>query len=322
MSRFRVLARGLVAAGGLVIAVSSAVAQSQPIKVLIGFPPGGTTDIIGRIVAQELAEHSGRAVVVENKAGASGSVAAATVAKSKPDGGTILFAPSSHATNPSLQKSLPFDTVKDFVAVGLVATTPYVLVVHPSVPAQDFGSFVSYLKRNPGQVMFASASAGTGQHLAAELFKKEANVQISHVPYRGSAAALTDLISGRVPMMFDNVAVMVPNIKSGALRPLATTGSRRSSLLPDVPTVDEGGLRGFEVEGWFAAFVPAKTPQHIIDELNKVLIAMMDKPEVVARLSALGATPKRMTPQAADALVRAEVGKWKAVIQEANITVD
>lgn len=314
--------RSMFVGAAVILAASGVMAQQPPIKVVIGFPPGGTTDIIGRLVAQELSEQSGRAVVVENKPGASGSLAAAAVARSKPDGTTLLFAPSSHATNASLQKKQPFDTVKDFAAVGIVATTPYVLVVHPSVPAQDLGSFVTYLKQNPGQVMFASASPGTGQHLAGELFKRDAKTDITHVPYRGSAAALSDLISGRVPMMFDNVAVMVPQIRNGSLRPLATTGRQRSPLLPHVPTVQESGLASFEVEGWFAAFVPAGTPQPVIDDLNKALVDMVRKPPVTARLMDLGAEPRRFSPQAADEFVQGEIRRWRGIIQEANITID
>lgn len=178
----------------------------QPLRMMVGFPPGGTTDVIARLVAQRLGGELSRSVVVENRAGASGNLAAATVAKADPDGNTLLFAPSSHATNASLYTNQSFDTVKSFRAVGMVAVTPYVLVVNPGMQATNLRDFVDYLKRNPGKVEFASASPGTGQHLAAELFKDEAGVDIMHVPYKGSAAALPDLIAGRVPMMFDNIA--------------------------------------------------------------------------------------------------------------------
>ncbi len=294
----------------------------QPIRLMVGFPPGGTTDVIARLVAQRMATDLKTSIVVENRGGASGNLAASMVAKSDPDGKTLLFAPSSHATNASLYNNQPFDTVKSFRAIGLVAVTPYVLVVNPRMAARNVADFVAYLKQNPGKVEFASASPGTGQHLAAELFKIEAGVDIMHVPYKGSAAALPDLIGGRVPMMFDNIAVMLPHIKDGTLRPLAITSKTRSKFLPDTPTVAESGYPNFEVLGWFALLAPAGTPDKIVQAYNASLKKIAAEPDFVAQLGQLGGEAVSRSPAETDAFIAAEVEKWGKVIRSANIQVN
>lgn len=272
-----------------------AYANDQPIRITVGFPPGGTTDVIARLVALNLGQKLGRSVIVDNKAGASGNIAAQIASKAAPDGTNLLFVPSSHATNASLYKKLPFDTEKDFTAIGMVATTPYVLVVHPQVSAKSVSEFIALLKSQPGRFNYATASPGTGQHLAAELFKKMASVDMTQVPYKGSAAAFPDLMAGRTPIMFDNVALMVPHVRSGALRPLAITSTKRSQLLPDAPTVAET-LPGYEIQGWFALLAPAKTPSNLVREYNAALNAVVSDAAFVSRLSEVGAETITGTP--------------------------
>jgi tripartite-type tricarboxylate transporter receptor subunit TctC len=296
-------------------------ANDQPIRISVGFPPGGTTDVIARLIAQNLGQKLGRSVIVENRAGASGNIAAQVASKAVPDGTNLLFVPSSHATNASLYKKLPFDTEKDFTAIGMVATTPYVLVVHPQVSAKSVSEFIALLKSQPGRFNYATASPGTGQHLAAELFKKMANVDMTQVPYKGSAAAFPDLMAGRTPIMFDNVALMVPHVRSGALRPLAITSSKRSQLLPDVPTVAET-LPGYEIQGWFALLAPAKTPSNVVREYNAALNAVVSDAAFVSRLGDVGAETITGTPAMANEYIQKEVSRWAGVIRAANISLD
>lgn len=308
--------------GVLLMAGMPASFAQQPIRLLVGFPPGGTTDVIARLVGQQLSEKLGRSVVIENRPGASGNIAASVVAKAEADGNTLLFVPSSHATNATLYTEQSFDPIKSFRAVGMVASTPYVLVVNPDFPANSVEEFTSYLKQNPGKVEFASASPGTGQHLAGELFKTQANVDILHVPYKGSSAALPDLISGRVPMMFDNIAVMLPHIKNGSVRPLAITSTTRSQFLPDVPTMAESGLPEFEVLGWFALLAPAGTPDDVIQTLNQALDDVVADAAFSKRLAELGAEAESRSPEDTDAMINHEVEKWAKVIRSANITIN
>lgn len=296
-------------------------ATDQPIRITVGFPPGGTTDVIARLVANNLGQKLGRSVIVDNRPGASGNIAAQAVAKNAPDGTNLLFVASSHATNASLYKKLPFDTEKDFSAIGMVATTPYVLVVHPQLPVKSVSEFIALLKSQPGHFQYATASQGTGQHLAAELFKKMASVDMMQIPYKGSAAAFPDLMAGRTPIMFDNVALMVPHVRSGALRPLAITSTKRSPLLPEVPTVAEA-LPGYEIQGWFALLAPAKTPQTLIREYNAALNSVVNDAAFVNRLSDLGAEAMTGSSSMANNYIQKEVSRWGSVIRSANISLD
>jgi tripartite-type tricarboxylate transporter receptor subunit TctC len=311
--------RLLLAAGAA--AALPALANDQPIRITVGFPPGGTTDVIARLVATSLGQKLGRSVVVENRPGASGNIGAQAVAKSTPDGTSLLLAPSSHATNASLYKKLPFDTEKDFTAIGMVAMTPYVLVVHPQLAARSVSEFIALLKAQPGRYQYATASPGTGQHLAAELFKKMASVDMTQIPYKGSSAAFPDLMAGRTPIMFDNVALMVPHVRSGALRALGITGTRRSPLLPDVPTVAET-LPGYEIQGWFALLAPAKTPAALVRDYNAALNAVVGDAALTGRLNELGAEVLTGTPASANDYIQKEISRWGAVIRSANITLD
>lgn len=300
---------------------SVANAQDQTMKIIVGFPPGGTTDVLARLVASTMGTLTGRNIIVENKPGASGNIGAQFVAKSAPDANTLILVASTHGTNASLYKKLPFDTLSDFAPIGMVASTPYVLVVHPQVPANNVSQLIELLKANPNRYSYASSSVGTGQHLSGELLKKMAAVDMTHIPYKGSSAALPDLLAGRTPIMFENLAIMQPHIRSGALRALAITGPRRSSIFPDIPTVSES-LPGFSVLGWFALLAPAKTPSALISQMNTTLNEAIRESSFKKTLADLGAESMTGTPAAADDFIRQEISRWGAIIRSANISMD
>src|SRR5262245_1883004 len=295
----------------------------QPVRVMVGFPPGGTTDVIARLTANELQESLGKPFVVENRGGASGTIGAGVVAKSAPDGHSLILVPSTHGTARALYASLPYEE-SDFVAIGLIASTPYVFVVHPDFPAKSFPELIKLLKAIPGKYNYASTSPGTAQHLGGELVKKKAGVDMVHIAYKGTGAVMPDLLSGRVPMMFENLAVMTPHIRKGSLRPLAVSSAKRTHLMPEVPTVAETGmgLAGFEVLGWFAVLAPARTPPDIVQRLNKELNAMIAKPAIVTKFAELGAEPLGGTPERAAAFIRDEQEKWGRIIREAGIKLN
>ena len=313
----------IAAATAVFLCASPAAAQgypTQPVKILVGFPPGGTTDVVGRLVAQELNAQLNKSFVVENRPGASGTIALGVVAKAEPDGHTLTVVSSTYGTAAALYANLPY-AASDLRPVGMICSTPYVFVLHPSIPANSFPELLRLLKQNPGKYEFASTSPGTAQHLAGELVKRQAGVDMLHVPYKGSGALLPDLLSGRVPMMFENIAIMTPHIREGKLKGLAISSAKRSSLLPGVPTVAETGqgLEGFEVLGWFALLAPAKTPPAVVGLLNAELNRMIAKPAIVAKFQELGAEPMAGTPDQAAAFIKSEEDKWGKVIRDAGI---
>jgi len=323
------ITRKILAAVGAVLAslcCSSALAQgypTQPVKILVGFPPGGTTDVMARMAAQELNAQLNKPFVVENRPGASGTIALGVVAKAEPDGHTLTVVSSTYGTASALYANLPY-AASELRPVGMISSTPYVFVLHPSIPANSFPELLRLLKQNPGKYEFASTSPGTAQHLAGELVKRSAGVDMLHVPYKGSGALLPDLLSGRVPMMFENIAIMTPHIKQGKLKGLAITSAKRSALLPGVPTVAETGqgLEGFEVLGWFALLAPARTPPAVVNLLNAELNKMIAKPAIVAKFQELGAEPMGGSPEAAAAFIQSEEDKWGKVIREAGIKAE
>jgi tripartite-type tricarboxylate transporter receptor subunit TctC len=320
MNRFtRRLALKFLAAA-TVLAPLSAFAQypTQPIKMVVGFSAGGTTDVIGRLISNELQEALGKPVVVDNRPGASGIIGTGVVAKSKPDGYTLVMVSSTHGTAPALYSTLPYED-KDLVPISLIGTTPYVLVVHPTMQATNFRELVSLLKQNPGKYEYASSSPGTSQHLSGEMLQRQMGVSILHVPYKGTGQLMPDLLAGRVPMMFENVAVMTPHIKKGSMRPIAVTSAKRTPLLPDVPTVIESGVPGFEVLGWFGVFAPAGTPPDIVKRLNAEINKIIAKPSVVQRFAELGAEPLGGTPEQLAAWLKSEQDKWGRLIRETGI---
>jgi len=307
---------------------TAAVAHAQqwpakPVRFVVPFAPGGTTDILARTIGEKLALALGQPVIIENKPGAGGSVGAEYTAKAAPDGYTIMGGTiSTHAINASLYKSLPYDPVKDFAPITLVARVPNMLVVNPEVPAKNVAELIALMRANPAKYTFASSGNGTSQHLSGELFKTMAGVEMQHIPYKGSPPALQDVVGGQVTMTFDNITTAWPLAKGGKLRALAVTTAKRSSVAPEVPTLAESGLAGYEVGSWQGVFAPAGTPPEIVKRLNAEIVKIIRMPDVNEKLTALGAEPVGNTPEEFGTLVRAEVGKWADVVKKSGAKVD
>jgi tripartite-type tricarboxylate transporter receptor subunit TctC len=295
---------------------------AKPVKIIVPVPPGGGVDILARAIGQKLSEAFKVPFIPENKPGASAAVGTDLLAKSPPDGYTLMMAYTAHATNPFLNPNLPYDTEKDFAAVALVGYIPLVLVVNPAVPANSVTELIALAKAKPGQLSFASGGAGAGAHLSGELFRSLAGVDVTHVPYKGNAPALVDLLGGQVTMMFDTVNTAMPHVKTGKLKLLATTTARRSSMAPDVPTMIESGLPGFEVSAWYAVLAPAKTPREVIARLNAEINKALADPEMKARFAAQGVEFVGGTPEQADAFVRSESARWGKVIKATGMKAD
>lgn len=303
-------------------AVQSAdVYPNKPIKIVVGYVPGGTTDIIARLIGQRLSTALGQTVIIDNRAGAGGNIGAEAVARSAPDGYTLLMGTAGNMTiNPSIYRDMKFDTVKDFAPISNVAAVPNVMVVNPAVPARTVQEFVAWAKSRPSNVFFASSGIGNSPHMTAELFNLATGLKMQHVPYKGSAQALTDLIGGQgVQVMFDNLPSAMGHIQSGSLRPLAVTGPNRVSALPDVPTMKEVGLPDVQIEAWFGLFAPAHTPAPIVERLNKEVLAALRTPEIQKRLQELGAHAAGNSPQEFGRLVETEVKRWAGVVKAAKI---
>lgn len=288
---------------------------NKPVKLLVGYAAGGATDVIARLVGQKLAEGLGQTVVIENRAGANSNVGAEAVARSPADGYTVFVFTIANTINATLYDKLGYDPQKDFEPVGLIAKVPNILVVNNDVPAKTLAEYVAYAKAQPQGVTFASSGSGSSIHLSGEMFKMVAKLNLLHVPYRGSAPAVTDLIGGQVQSMFDNAPSAMPHILGGRLRPLAITSAQRSPLLPDVPTVAESGYAGFDVQSWFGLALPRGTPQPIVDRLNAELTKVLAMPDVKKRLGELGATPAGGTPADMRGFVDAEIKRWNAVVK-------
>jgi tripartite-type tricarboxylate transporter receptor subunit TctC len=296
---------------------------NKPIRIVVPFPPGGATDILARAIGFELQKAWGQSVIIENKPGAGGNTGADLVAKSAPDGYTLVMATvGTHAINMSLYAKMPYDAVKDFEPVVLVAGVPNLLVVHPSVNAKSVRELTALAKAQPGKLNVASSGNGTSIHLAAELYKQMAGVDILHVPYKGSSPAVADLLGGQVQMMFDNMPVSLPHVKAGKLRALAVTSMTRSAALPDVPTMDEEGLKGFDATSWFGLLAPAGTPKDIVAKLNAAAVKALASPEMRERLAAQGADPVGNTPDQFAAFIKAEIDKWAKIVKASGARVD
>lgn len=294
---------------------------TKPIKILVGFAAGGSTDVTARIIAQALSERLGQPVIIENRAGAGGNIAADAAAKADPDGYTLLMATSTtFGANPSLYKSLPFDVQTDFSPITLTAFIPNLLVVNPSVPASNVSDFIAYLKANPGQLNFGSAGNGTSQHLAGELFNSLAGVRMIHVAYRGGAPAVNDLLGGQVQVIFAPLVEVLQQVRAEKLRALGITTSRRSRLLPDVPTIAES-LPGYEVTLWNGLLAPAKTPPEIIDRINRAAIDALRSDALKAKLAEQGSEPVGDTPAAFKAFIETELVKWRRLVEISGATV-
>ena len=293
----------------------------RAIKLIVPFPPAGATDIVGRIVAQKLGERLGQAVVVENRPGAGGSIGSDLVAKSPPDGYTLLMATSStHSIGPALQK-LPYDPIRDFAAITHVADVPNVLVVSPKLPVTSVKELIAYAKARPGQLNYASSGTGTIVHLNAELFKMLTGVDIVHVPYKGTALSIPDLANGSIAMLFDSLASVMPNIRAGTAKPIALNAVRRSALLPEVPTFAEAGLPAFDRYTWFGMFAPAGTPAEIVRRIQTEVVAALKAPDLRERFDAVGAEPVGSTPEQFVERIRSDGVRWAEVIKAGNVKV-
>ena len=289
---------------------------------MVPFPPGGSTDITARLVGNRLQEVWGQTVVIENKPGAGGNIASEMVAHSDPDGYTVFIVGPGLATNQFLYPSLSYDPVGDFAPVTLLITQPNVMCVPNSKPAKSVKEFIAYCNDNRGKVTYASSGNGTTLHLSGELFKRLANVEMTHIPYRGGALAINDLLPGRVDVSFDNMPSIIGHVRAGAVRALAVTTRERVPVVPDLPTIAEAGVPGFDVSSWFGFFVPVKTPQEIIAKLNADTNAALAHASVKPRFDDLGATPRGTTPGQLAAFLKSEIDKWGPVIRDARIRVE
>jgi tripartite-type tricarboxylate transporter receptor subunit TctC len=296
---------------------------SRPIRLVVPWPPAGPSDILARALTQKLPERLQQSVVIDNRAGASGTIGADIVAKATPDGHTMLVDNiTAQATNPALYKKLPFDTVRDFAPVSLMARVNNVLVVHPSTPVSSVKDIVAAARAKPGELAYASFGPGSTAHLAGELFKAATGVSMIHVPYKGGAPALTDLMAGRVYMMFATMPSAFDHVRNGKLKAVAVTGSRRSSVMPNVATVIESGLAGFEATNYYGAMFPAKTPAAIVARMNNEINASITAPEVVARLSQVGFEMMTSTTDEFARVLEAEAAKWGKVVRDAGASLD
>lgn len=307
-----------------VAALSATPARAQgypnkPIRVVVGFPAGGAPDILARLFSEKISPSWGQTVVVDNKPGAGGNIGAEAVAHAPADGYTLaLGTVGTHSINGALYTKMPYDMVKDFVPVILLASTPNVLVVHPSVPAKNVQELIALAKSKPGQLTFGTPGVGTSLHVSGELFNTMAGTKITHVPYKGRAMAIPDLLGGHITMMFDNLPSALPVVKEGKLRALGVTSAKRSASAPDIPTIAEQGLPGYEAESWFAVFAPANTPKDVVEKLNVELNRIFELPDVRQKLATLGLDPVLGSPEKLAAYQKSEIAKWAKVVKESG----
>jgi tripartite-type tricarboxylate transporter receptor subunit TctC len=307
----------------LALSASAALAEypQRPIRFLVGVVPGGATDILARTFGPKLSERLGQQVVVDNRPGANQTIAAEMVARSAPDGHTIIIVPSGYAINPSIYK-LRFDPLKDIGAIGLVAMVPNVLVVHPSVPARSVKDFVALARARPGEFNFGSSGVGSPSHLAGELFQMHVQVKLTHVPYKGQGQAMIDLLGGHLKLAFPSIPASIQHIKTGRMIALGVTPKQRSSALPDVPTLDQAGVPGFEVAGWYGVLGPARTPKPIVARLNREFRAMLQDPATREQLSREGADPLSSSPEEFSAIIATDIVKWAKVVRTVGVKIE
>jgi tripartite-type tricarboxylate transporter receptor subunit TctC len=311
--------------GGSVPALSSSKGQAYPVKpirVILSVPAGATPDVTARLVTPGLASVLGQPLVVDNRGGAGGLIGAEIVAKAAPDGYTVFISsPGALTILPHLRK-VPYDTLRDFTPISLISVGPFVLIVHPSVPAKTVKELIALAKAQPGKLNYASAGSGVANHLAMELFKQMAGVDITHVPYKGAPQAVTDVLAGHMNMMFNSIAPLVGHIKAGRVRVLGIASAKRSPQVPEVPTISEAGVPGFEAENWFGMFAPAKTPQRIIARLNEAVVKVVRSPEIQSQFAALGADAVGNSPVEFAAFVRRDMEKYAKVVRISGAKVD
>lgn len=323
LTRRRVIQAALLGtAAGLPALLHAATWPERTVRIVIPFPPGGTSDVVARLMAERLTAALGQPVIVDAKSGANGIIASDFVAKAT-DGHSFLFASAAHASNASLYPKLPYDTARDFIPVAqVVPPGPMVIAVHASLPVRNIAELIDHAKKNPGAVTYASAGIGNTLHLAGEMLGQMAGIQMLHVPYRGAAPALTDLAGGQVKLMFNSALAVAPFVKDGKLRLIAQTGQKRSAVMPDLPTVQEQGLGGFEVTGWFGLFAPAKTPAEVVQRLNTEINRVMALPELREKLALLGSIEvSTLGPEGFGAFVNAETSRYAAVIKAAGVSL-
>src|SRR6266850_4818516 len=292
---------------------------SRPVRLILPFPPGGGTDILGRLVAERLAARLGQPVVTDNRGGAGGNVGAEAAARAAPDGYTLLFAATTLAISPSLYAKLNYDPFRDFAPISLVATVPNVMITHPSVPARTLQEFIALAKAKPGEMNFGSGGNGTSNHLGGELFNMVAGVKLVHIPYKGVNLAMNDAMAGNVQLVLIGITAAAPQIKAGKLRALAVLAPQRSAALPDVPTAAEAGLPGFDVTTWYGLLAPGGTPRQVIARLNVELVRTMNEPDLKERLAGMAAEPRTSTPEEFAAYIREEAARWGEVVRKAGL---
>jgi tripartite-type tricarboxylate transporter receptor subunit TctC len=295
---------------------------TKPIRLIIPFAPGGGTDLTGRAIAQKLSESLGQTVVADNRAGANGTIGADLAAKAPPDGYTISMISSSHSVNPSLMKRLPYDLITDLAPITQATTQPYALVVHPSVPAKSVKELIALAKAKPGTLNYGSSGTGGLSHLSGALLSHLAGIDINHVPYKGGSPAMIDVISGQIQMLYSTILQSHAHIAAGRLRPLAVTTAKRSRAMPELPTMAEAGVKGYEVAGWYGVVGPAKLPRPIVTKLNQEIVRALKMPDVGEKMAADGSEPMGTTPEQFGAHIKAEVAKWRDLIQKAGIRAD
>ncbi|WBY01208.1 tripartite tricarboxylate transporter substrate binding protein [Ramlibacter tataouinensis] len=311
------------AAAGLPLTATAQAYPSKLVTVIVPFAAGGTTDILARVIGQALTKELGQSVIVDNRAGAGGNIGSALAAKATADGYTLLMGTvGTHAINQSLYKKLPFDPVKDFAPLTRVAMVPNLLVANPGKPYKNVKELIAYAQANPGKVNFGSSGSGSSIHLSGELFNSMAKVNMIHVPYRGSAPAVTDLLGGQIDIMFDNMPSAIQHVRSGKLRPLAVTTAKRAPELPDVPTIAEAGVPGYEATSWFGMFAPAATPAPIVAQLNAALVKVLADPDVKKKLAEQGAEPYAEKPEQFAEFIRSESAKWSKVVKASGASAD
>ncbi len=316
--------RFLVAVIALALA-GAAMAQNYPtkaVRIVVPYPPGGGTDVVARTIAQKMNEMLGQPAIVDNRAGANGIIGTDQVAKAPADGYTVLITIASHAINPTLYAKLPYDTLADLAPVSLLAEYPFVITVHPSIPAKTLKDFVAFAKSRPGQLAYASSGNGSGPHLGMELFKSMAGIDMVHVPYKGAGQAMTDLLSGQVPVFLNNFLAAMPMIRAGKLRALAVTSRKRSTAMPELPTVVESGVPDYVVTGWYGMFVPAATPAAVITVLQAAAARALKSKDVSERLSNEAAEIVASTPREFAEFVKVEINKWAVVIRKAQVRLE
>ena len=319
-------ALSMMAAAVMAFAPAAALCQAyptKPVRVVIPFPPGQATDVIGRVVVQKLGDALGKGFIVDNRPGANGIVGIETVVKSPADGYTLLITPSgSLVINPSLYSKLSYEPLKDLAPIALLGLIPLVVVAHPSLPVKTIPQLVALAKSKPGALSYASSGPGSAQHLAMEMLKYRTGLDILHVPYKGSAPAVTDLIAGQVQLMFDTVASSLPMIRDKRVRALGVGLARRSAVLPDVPTLDEAGVKGFQVAGWAGFLAPAKTPPAIVQQLNAETLKILGQADVKERIVGLGMEPSSTTPEEFAAFMKSETAKWAQAVKLSGVKAD